>query len=77
VAAHQADSYNVPQPAAPSAGSAAVQLCLLDSRLQVKAKRSEQAGFVKERMLLERKIAKKRAQVDKKVRAFHLNLLSA
>lgn len=59
------------------AGSAAVRLFLFDSRLQVKAKRSEQAGFVKERMLLERKIAKKRAQVDKKVRAWRLNLLPA
>lgn len=34
---------------------------------QVKAKKAEKAKFEKERMLLERKVAKKREQVDKKV----------
>ena len=39
------------------------------SVVQLKAKKAEQAGFVKERMLLERKVAKRRQQIDKKVPA--------
>lgn len=49
---------------------------IFDAAAQVKAKRAEQAGHQKERMLLERKIAKKRAQVDKKVPVCLLSMLS-
>ena len=37
-------------------------------QLQVEEKKREKAKFEKERMLLERKVARKREQVDKKVR---------
>ena len=37
-------------------------------QLQVEEKKREKAKFEKERMLLEKKVARKREQVDKKVR---------